>query len=206
MRKFFQCATLPVALTAVLSTLPLTANAYQAGDLIFRAGIASLQPDETAYGTLNTLNAGANNDEQLGLTLSYMLTDNVAFGVLAATPFKHDITSNGSKIGETKLLPPTFSLEYFPASSESKWQPFVGVGLNYTTFFSEESTLGNLELEDSTGASVEVGLDYKVSDKLIFNATVWKIDVDADANLNGNSIGGIELDPYNYMISLGYIF
>lgn len=199
-----------IALTTLLSTALCLGSsmtyAYEKGDFILRAGIASLQPEEEAFGTLATLNAGVESDEQLGITFSYMLSDHWAFGVLASSPFEHDITSNGTTIGKTKLLPPTFSLEYFPASPASKLQPFIGVGINYTLFFSEDSSLGDLELDDSIGASFEVGLDYKVSENLVANMTIWNIDVDTDVTLNGNDVGGINIDPWNYMLALGYIF
>jgi outer membrane protein len=197
---------LPLAIALGLIAYQTQAFAYEAGDFVLRSGLASVEPDETPYGTLDTLNAGVDGAEALGLTFSYMLTNNIGLGLLASTPFSHDITSNGSKIAETELLPPTVHLEYFPLASSSKWQPFLGVGLNYTTFFNEKSTLGDLSLDDSVGVSLEAGLDYKISDKFIVNATVWNIDLKTDADLNGTSIGGIEIDPWVYMISIGYVF
>ena len=73
-------------------------------------------------------------------------------------------------------------------------------------FFEEESSLGSLELDDSFGLSLEAGIDYQINDKWIANATVWNIDIETDADLNGSSIGGIELDPWVYMVSIGYVF
>lgn len=197
---------LAAAIVTAMGFSSLPVQAYEKGDFILRAGIASLQPEEEPFGTLATLNAGVEKDEQLGITFSYMLSNHWALGVLASTPFEHEITSNGTRIGETKLLPPTFSLEYFPASSQSALQPFIGLGVNYTTFFSEESTLGDIDFDDSVGVSFEVGLDYKVSENLITNITIWNIDVETDATLNGTSIGGVDIDPWNYMLALGYIF
>jgi len=195
------------ALTSlVLASFSTHLYAHKEGDFILRAGAISLQPEEQPFGTLDTLNAGLGNNEQLGITFSYMLNENWAFGLLAATPFKHDITSNGAKIGETKLLPPTFSLEFFPAKASSKWQPYFGAGLNYTTFFSEESTLGDIKFEDSFGLALEMGLDYRINDHMVVNASIWNIDVDTDATLNGADIGGVNIDPWAYMISIGYIF
>ena len=103
-------------------------------------------------------------------------------------------------------MPPTLHLEYFPLKSDSKWQPFVGVGVNYTTFFKEQSDLGNLELDDSVGVSFEAGVNYKINDKFIINATIFNMDLETDADLNGSSIGGVEIDPWVYMLSVGYVF
>ncbi len=191
---------------AVVLAASSAASAYEAGDIIVRAGIASVQPNETmeAGSTLDTLNGGLGNNEQLGITASYMLTDKLGLELLAATPFKHDITSNGAKIGETKHLPPTLSLQYFPMDNQSAVQPYVGVGVNYTTFFSEESTLGNLKLDDSWGLAAQAGVDYAVSDNMVLNAAVWYIDIDSDASLNGADIGTVALDPWVYMVGVGY--
>jgi len=191
-------------LYALLVSFSLPVIAYEPGDFIFRAGIASVQPDEQAFGTLNTLNTGLGNDEQLGITFSYMLSKHLALGVLASTPFTHEITSNGSRIGEAKHLPPTLSLEYFPLDGASNIQPYIGAGINYTIFFSEESTLGDLSLDDSLGLSLEAGLDYHIAENIIIGAKVWKIDIDTDITLNGTDVGGVNIDPWVYMLSIGY--
>lgn len=88
--------------------------------------------------------------------------------------------------------------------NQSAVQPYVGVGVNYTTFFSEESTLGNLKLDDSWGLAAQAGVDYAVSDNMVLNAAVWYIDIDSDASLNGADIGTVALDPWVYMVGVGY--
>lgn len=201
---------LPLAIVLGTTAYHTQSNAYEAGDFILRAGLASVQPDESPFGTLKTLDASVDDAEALGITFSYMFTEHLALGLLASTPFKHDISAGGNKVAEIQLLPPTLHLEYFPLKSSSKWQPFVGVGVNYTTFF-EEKTSGalsgtDLELDDSFGLSLEAGIDYKINDKWIVNATVWNIDLETDAELDGADIGGIELDPWVYMVSIGYVF
>ena len=199
---------LPLAIILGTTTYHTQSNAYEAGDFILRAGLASVQPDESPFGTLKTLDASVDDAEALGITFSYMFTEHFALGLLASTPFKHDISSGGNKIAEIQLLPPTLHLEYFPLESSSKWHPFVGAGVNYTTFFEEKTSLGqgDLELDDSFGLSLEAGIDYKINDKWIVNATVWNIDIETDAKLDGDDIGGIKLDPWVYMVSIGYVF
>lgn len=185
------------------------ASAYEAGDIIVRAGVASVQPDESmeAGSTLDTLNAGLDNNEQLGITASYMLTSNIGVELLAATPFSHDIPLPGANtVAETKHLPPTLSLQYYPMDAKSALQPYVGVGVNYTTFFSEESTLGDLKLDDSWGLAAQVGVDYAINENMVLNAAMWYIDIDSDASLNGADIGTVQIDPMVYMLGVGYKF
>jgi outer membrane protein len=193
------------AIGATIFVSPIV-NAYQSGDVIVRAGVTSVQPNDSVTGTLKTLNAGVRSDAQLGLTATYMFSDKFGVELLAATPFKHKITANGSKIGETKQLPPTISLQYYPMEAGSAYQPYLGVGLNYTAFFDEKSSLGELKLDDSWGASVQAGIDYQINDHMLLSTAVWYIDIDSDAKLNGANIGSVSVDPWVYMMGIGYKF
>lgn len=197
-------ALITAAISAAVIASPL-ANAYEGGDIIVRAGIASVQPNDSVTGTLDTLNASVGSDSQLGLTATYMFSDKLGLELLAATPFKHKIGLDGAT-AEAKQLPPTLSLQYYPMAAESPYQPYLGLGVNYTKFFEEKSSLGNLELDDSWGASVQAGIDYKISEHMLLNAAVWYMDIDTDATLNGADIGSAEVDPWVYMVGVGYKF
>lgn len=192
---------------AVLATSP-AALAYEAGDIIVRAGAASVQPDDSSTGALDAVNAKVGNDTQLGLTATYMLSNNVGVELLAATPFKHKIDLPGlNTAAETKHLPPTLSVQYFPMDAGSALQPYVGAGLNYTTFFSEDIPDGELKLKDSWGLAVQAGVDYAISENLILNAAVWHIDIDTKASHDTiGPLGTAQLDPWVYMVGVGYKF
>ena len=216
-----------------------SALAYQQGDMILRAGAAVVEPQEEsseislngttlsdALGVDSSVGVGTNT--QLGLTFTYMLSDDVGVEVLAATPFSHKVTANldGTTVdaAEVKHLPPTVSVQYFPMGSDSAFQPYVGIGLNYTVFFDEKvdseldavtTTLGlgeanSLKLEDSFGLAFELGCDYAISDTLVLNASVWKIDIDTEATFKydgGNKLtADVDIDPIAYMIGVGYKF
>lgn len=224
------------ALAALMLAATPFANAYETGDFIGRAGLATVDPNSSSSNLETGLTGlevvpGARvkvgSDTQLGLTFSYMLTDKVAVGLLGSTPFKHDIKGSGvlsgtGKLGETKHLPPTLTLQYFPMPSGSKFQPYIGAGVNYTNFFEEktsqtltgtidavaQATIGtpagtvdrtDLTLDDSFGVAAEVGLDYMLTDNLGVNAAVWWIDLDTDADIgvyaaDGSKITTGELD------------
>lgn len=212
------------------------AQAYQAGDFIVRAGVASVQPDEDSS-MLNVggtevagSGAGVGSNEQLGLTAVYMLSDNLGLEVLAATPFKHDLSANVGALangavvnaGSTKHLPPTVSLQWFPMDSTSAFQPYVGIGVNYTIFFSEDVSpdlyanplIGaggaELSLDDSVGLAFEIGADIQLGNNWLLNASVWNIDIDTEAEFkfdNGLVIeADVDIDPWVYMLSIGYKF
>lgn len=182
--------------------------AYESGDMVLRVGLANVNPNTSN----NTVVAGLDVEDntQIGLAGTYMLTNNIGIELLAATPFKHDITLNGAKVGETKHLPPTLSLQYYPMESGSAFQPYIGVGINYTAFFSESTTGAlagtELELEDSWGLSAQLGVDYSINDQWLVNAAVWRMDIDTNVKVNGTDLGGLEIDPTVYMVGMGYKF
>ncbi len=61
-----------------------------------RAGSATVRPTEGAGGTLGSLGGfSVTNNTQLGLTFTYMATDNIGVELLAATPFRHKIGTGG---------------------------------------------------------------------------------------------------------------
>ena len=210
---------------ALAATAAGEARAYQAGDLILRAGVASVQPNESSdplalNGTrLPGTGAGIDNDEQLGLTLTYMFTPQWGVGVLAATPFEHNIKAKGVGVdaGSIKHLPPTVTLQYFPLGATSRWQPYVGLGINYTLFFDEKVDgqlkgmfgPGDLHMDNSWGWAGQAGLDYQIDDHWQVNAAVWYLDISTDATFkfaDNRITTGVDVDPWVYMLGVGYRF
>ena len=182
-----------LALTAAVAALSAPAFAQSQGDWTFGIGLANVNP-KSNNGTLAGGKTTIDDDTQLSLTVEYFIRDNIGIELLAATPFSHDITIAGVGGAETKQLPPTLSLNYhFPTSS--KWKPFAGIGINYTTFFEEKTALGNLRLKDSWGVAAQVGLDYQVSDNGALRINARWMDIDSKAYLNGAYIGEAEIDP-----------
>ncbi|GGD12020.1 OmpW family outer membrane protein [Halopseudomonas salina] len=198
------------------------AQAHEAGDVIVRVGAAVVDPQESSsnvfVGGANTgLEVGVDSNTQLGITGTFMLTDNIGIGLLAATPFSHDIELKGAgRFASIKHLPPTVTLQYFPMAKSSAWQPYVGAGLNYTMFFSEDLSsnaegagFSSLDLDDSWGYALEAGMDYKLTEQVYLNAAVWYADIDTTANFRTAGIPSkvdVEIDPMVYMASIGYKF
>ena len=197
--------------TALLAGMALsmgfagTANAFEPGDWLVRVGASYVNPASDNHDTVSVESATSAT-----INLSYMMTDVWALEVLAAYPFKHDLElHNGTKIGSTKQLPPTVSLQYHFRPTE-QFQPYVGVGINYTNF-SSEKTQGALEgvdldLGDSWGLAGQIGFDVMFNDDWFFNLDVRYIDIDTKARLDGVSIGKVEIDPWIFGGHIGYRF
>ena len=220
------------SLLALAIAAPL-AHAHQAGDIIVRAGAITVDPQESSsdiwVGALGTDVAGTkatlDSDTQLGLNFAYMLTNNIGIELLAATPFSHDVGVKGmpggfaglnGKLGELKHLPPTLSVLYYPLDASSAFQPYVGAGINYTWFFdtklsseAEGKGFSGLDMKDSWGLAAQVGMDYMLTDNIMLNAQVRYIDIETTGTTHilGNKVKvDGDVDPFVYMVGLGYKF
>ncbi|BBM01854.1 OmpW family protein [Microbulbifer sp. GL-2] len=231
MNRKTACAT--AALTAVLSAPVL---AYEEGSFILRGGMATVAPDTSSSalslgGTkLDGTGVDVDNGSALGLTGVYMFRDHWGIELVAATPFTHEIQAEGLgdtfELGETKHLPPTLLVQWYPMDPRSTIQPYVGLGVNYTAFFDEEisgtadtvfETLGatsdaELSLDNSFGLAAEAGVDFTfgADQRWLFNVAVFWMDIDTDATVKvpgvGNVTAKVDIDPLVYMAGLGYRF
>ncbi|MFY9211701.1 MAG: OmpW family outer membrane protein [Aestuariivita sp.] len=189
------------AATTALCLLAAPTLAQSQGDWTIGIGIGNVNP-KSNNGTLAGGAATINDDTQLTLTAEYFFWDNIGIELLAASPFKHDVSINGAYAGTIKHLPPTLSVNYhFPTNGMIK--PFAGIGLNYTTFFDETSPLGVLSLKDSFGVAVQLGADFAVSDQGAVRVNVRWMDIDSDVSLNGAPIGTAEIDPI--VLGIAYV-
>ncbi len=189
-----------LSLAAALSALAaVPVAAQEKGDMLLGLGVHYVSPTDsdstTAAGAIDVDGATSAT-----ITFEYFVADNLGIEVLAAWPFEHDINLAGAgKIGSAKHLPPTISLQYH-FSNSSKFTPFVGAGLNYTTFFDEKTTGAlsgaSLSLDDSWGLALHAGIDYEISERGSLRADVRWIDIDTEAKVNGTSIGDVNIDPW----------
>lgn len=222
---------LSVALVAALAGGSLAAQAYEKGDMIIRLGATMVDPDADSDAInlpgVPTLYADVDDDTQLGIIPAWMINDKIGLELLAATPFKHNISVSGGGVslnaGSTKHLPPTLSLQFYPLGGSSSWQPYVGVGVNWTYFFDEsvdgelKGALGDilgaqktsLSLDDSWGLSAQAGVDIPLGNQWGINLAVWYIDISTKAKLK-TDVGTVEfdvdIDPWVYNVGIFYRF
>ena len=200
---------LSIALTVAFAALLLAApaSAHDEGTWIVGAGIGSVQPDSDNLSLGPAGMIEVDDGTSLTLTLTYMFSENWAFDVLAAWPFSHDITLGGVEVASTDHLPPTFSAQYH-FSPDAKFQPYVGAGVNYTTFFSTDTTGPldgtKLDLADSFGLALQLGADIEINEQWFVNLDMRYIDLETDAKLDGAKLGTVAIDPWVYAIALRY--
>ncbi|TGD71945.1 hypothetical protein E4634_17715 [Mangrovimicrobium sediminis] len=227
-----------LALAVALASGAVATQAYEAGDLILRAGIVTVDPnassDKIDLGVegVPVLEADVDSDTQLSIIPVWMVTDMFGLELLAATPFEHDISVGGGGLdldaGSTKHLPPTLTVQWYPRGGQSGWQPYLGIGLNYTYFFDESvdgelkgalgavlgATDADLKLDDSFGLSASAGVDIPLGEHWSINAGVWYIDIQTEAELTAKFADGskvpvkfdVDIDPWVYNFGIAYKF
>jgi outer membrane protein len=198
----------PLALALALAGLASPVFAQQAGEWTISVGAHQVNP-KSDNGSLagGTVPIEVDSDVRPTITAEYFVRDNLGIEVLAAWPFEHDINVPGvGRVGSTKHLPPTVSLQYHFGQGTVK--PFIGAGINYTRFFSTETTgvlAGtDLELDDSIGLAAHVGIDFEVGERGSIRVDARWMDIDTDAKINGVDVGTVEIDPLVYGVA--YVF
>jgi outer membrane protein len=214
--------TLKIALVTSLLALAPAANA----NLSVNIGAINVSPDNTGSAIDQNTSLGLKGDSntQLGITLDYALNEQWVIELIAATPFSHDVQGTGglvgNKIADIKQLPPSLVAQYHFLGNSYAFRPFIGVGVNYTTFFDEQpsealkTTLGtddvDLKLDDSFGLMAQVGANYKIDERWGLHGMVSIMDIDTDATVYANGAKAltstVELDPVVAMFGIKYTF
>jgi outer membrane protein len=193
--------------SALAAAAPLCAQATD-DPWVLRFGAHVVDP-KSSNGTLAGARASIGSDTKPSVSLEYMITPSWGVDVLAALPFKHDIRLNGQKAASTKELPPTLGVNYH-FLPDAKVSPFVGVGVNYTRFFSTKGD-GALQgakvrIDNSWGAAVHAGLDVKLSSRWLLTVDARWMNIKGDVHVNGADVGKATVNPLAYGVSFGYRF
>lgn len=212
----------PAAAAATLLAMP--AQAKQ-GDVLVRLRAIMVAPNEESGSVLPGFpgeKVKVDNSVMPEIDISYMATDHIGFELIAATT-KH--TASGTtgttgaigKLASTWVLPPTLTAQYHPIA-EGPVRPYVGAGVNYSLFHSEDAS-GALEgavgptkvhMSDSFGWALQAGVDVDLNERMFVNFDVKYIDIDTTARLTTTAAGvqrvRVHLDPIVAGVGLGMRF
>ncbi|MDE2296448.1 MAG: outer membrane beta-barrel protein [Gammaproteobacteria bacterium] len=125
---------------------------------------------------------------------------------------------NGVVISTARWVSPTLLLNYEFGDPNARLRPYVGLGVNYTTFIDRQSTAaGNaasggptqLSLSASVGPAATVGLSYRIAPHWHAYASYAYAQIESD--LTANTAGEIRKTHVNFrpssiILSVGYSF
>jgi outer membrane protein len=211
---------LAAAIAAAAAATPAQA---EQGDWLLRGRAILVAPTEDSSGVEPAFpheEVSVSNSFAPEVDISYFVSDHVALELIAATT-KHDVGGKGAlapigELADTWVLPPTLTLQYHFAP-KAKVRPYVGAGLNYTLFYSEDASDGleaaigdtKVELDDSFGYALQAGVDVDLNEKVFLNLDVKYIDIDTGAKLTTGSLVNrvkVSIDPVVVGIGLGMRF
>lgn len=223
---------LALAIAAIAGTTSMTANAYEAGDILVRARLINVMPNDssddlTVGGTVvQNTDLKVEDNFSLDIDFTYMFTPNWGAELLLDISSKHDIKANGATlktlngnsndIASVRVLPPSLVMQYHFAPNAAV-KPYMGLGLNYTHFFDKDldsdakTALGasNLDLDDSWGLVGQIGADFDIGNNWFINVDAKYIDIDTTATMNtvlGKVKVDVDIDPWVIGIGIGTRF
>lgn len=181
----------------------------------FKVGVSLIQPDESA--TISAIGGTVDiSDEYVpSLQIEYFFTDNISVELLCCIA-THDVsainTSLGTvNLGEVSHFPPTVTAKY-RWTDFGAFQPYLGAGVNYTTFYDDELPAGgpvtSIEYDDSFGGALQAGFDYKLDEHWALNFDIRKIWISTDVTLvAGATINAdVDINPLVMTVATGYRF
>jgi len=209
-----------IAAAALAATAAATPAHADQGDVLLRARAIVVAPTEESGGVKPAFpsdGVSVTNSFAPEVDVTYFVTDHVGLELIAATT-NHDVKGKGGleplgELVDTGVLPPTLTLQYH-FTPKAKARPYVGVGVNYTHFYSEdasdrlEDAIGDtkVKLKDSVGYALQAGLDVDVGRNLFLNFDIKYIDLDTKATLTtGGLINRVKvsLDPIVAGVGIG---
>jgi outer membrane protein len=209
--------------------------AHKAGDLLVRGRVININPSDDSTAITSNATAGflvpdskvgVEDAWTLDIDITSMITDNFGVELLLDPSTKHELTGKNAiagfnKIGETTVLPPALIAQYH-FSPKSQFQPYVGLGLNYTMFFKSELTnaalgtalggVGKLEIDNKAGWVAQAGADFDMGNGWFVNADMKYIGLKTTASftygagLTNRASLDVDINPWVYGIGIGKRF
>lgn len=205
------------AVVAVASTAQAQEfKGVKAGDIVVRARGVWVGPQEsgdvkTAAGANTGLTAKVGNDFIPEVDATYFVTPNIGLNLIAGTS-RHKVTTGGAaavNVGKVSLLPPVLTATYHPLPN-SRINPYIGAGINYTIFYRENAaggTITSTDYKNRFGWALQAGTDIYLTDNLLLNFDVKKVFLKTDVSLNGGALKSeVTLNPWLVGVGVGYKF
>ncbi len=210
---------LATAAAALVAATPAAAQ-IQAGDVLVRARAIVVAPNESSGAVTPGFagsSVGVDDSFAPEVDFTWMATDHIGAELILATT-KHSISGRGSlgglgTLASTWVLPPTLTVQYHFAP-KSHVRPYVGVGANYTIFYSSKASPGlvsaigatDVHLNDSFGYALQAGVDIDLSKRVFLNLDVKYIGIKTTARLTtGAAVNTVRvnLDPIVAGVGIG---
>ncbi len=191
-----------------------------AGDFLVRGRLLAVVPQESGHDDQLGGKISVGNAVVPEVDFTYYFTDYIAAELIAATT-RHSVKDKNSSIGNLDLghvwlLPPTLTVQVHPLG-RSRFDPYIGAGINYTIFYGQGGTQdiagqkAKVNYDNDFGYAFQAGFNYQIDDSWFFNLDVKKLYVSTTASVVLDGVGeatraNVDLDPWLIGVGLGYRF
>lgn len=229
---------------AMLSAVGM-AQAQTAGSNVISVGWLHAAPqNQSTPLTVNSINGmpvnlvetgsgfAAEKTDTLGFTFAHYFTDDISVEAVAGYPnyLKFEGTGTLSSfgvLGKAKPIAPIILLRYHFFDAQTKFRPYVGLGVNYTKFIDAQvsnndfvtSKIGpggsaTVHATSSWSPAFSAGANYAIDDHWSVGLSVSYVPVKTTATLTGTTVGGTVIDstatlkirPVITFLNVGYRF
>lgn len=203
-----------LAVSFTIALLPTITLAAEKSPWLVRARLLGVVPDDSSS-DITVIGGKAEVDDTMTpeLDISYFITDNLAVELILGVTNNNVNAVNTAvgniDLGDVWLLPPTVTLQYHFLPN-GQFRPYVGAGINYTVFFSEDpGAADGIEYEDGFGFALQAGIDIGINDNWAINVDVKKIWLSTDVAVRalGTTVRtSVDIDPWLIGVGVAYRF
>jgi outer membrane protein len=185
-----------------------------AGSILLRGRVIGIIPEDSSS-SIRPIGGRIHVDPTVSpeVDLSYFLTDHIAIegeaGVLQSSLSAKNTAFGDVMIGKVWSAPIDLTLQYH-LLPHSRFNPYVGAGLNVTSYFGEQAAGGlvqNFSVDTAVGAVLEIGADYRISGPWHANVDVKQLLLGAQAHIDNGTVDAKDrLNPLILAAGIGYQF
>lgn len=181
-----------------------------------KVGVSSIQADEDAEISVIGGDVDISDEIVPTLQIEYFFTDNISAELLCCVA-THDVQAVNTALGTVDLgqvshFPPTLTVKYH-WTDLGAFQPYVGVGANYTRFYDKElpasGPVTGISYDDSLGGALQAGFDYKLDSHWSLNVDVRKVWISSDVTIAAGATqidAKVDVNPLILTVGTGYRF
>lgn len=148
--------------------------------------------------------------------VNYFFTPHISTELILATA-RHTVEAKGTTLGDVdlgsvNLLPPTLTALYHFLPN-SKIDPYVGAGVNYTYFYNVHSgtVATDINYQNSFGPALQAGFDVALNKNWSFNMDVKKVYINSDVKVETGGVlptqkTSVDINPLILGVGFGYRF
>jgi outer membrane protein W len=114
-------------------------------------------------------------------------------------------TAPDIRLGSLEMVPITALFQWRPATA-GRLHPYVGAGASLTVGWEKSGALDNLDISPSFAPALQLGVDWRLSERLLLNLdTKWN-GLTTDLSSGGNRVARIQIDPLTLGLGIGFRF